>query len=141
MVFEVDEATVPQAAEAIRPRALVLTNVFRDQLDRYGEVDKIFTFWRKVDVFPPGPLEDARMHTRFVIPDAAGKAIGRLHFDLQPAIRTSDNQPMYVLHLTARGQLGDGIEFLDVGRDWIVRTFKALTTDSMHKVWRIKTDA
>ncbi len=109
--------------------------------DRYGEVDKIFSFWRTLDVFPPGPLEDARMHTRFVIPDGAGKAIGRLHFDLQPAVRTSDNHPMYVLHLTARGQLGDGVEFLDVGRDWIVRTFKALTTDSMHKVWRIKSDA
>jgi UDP-N-acetylmuramyl tripeptide synthase len=46
-VFEVDEATVPQATAAIDPRLLVFTNLFRDQLDRYGEVDSIATLWRQ----------------------------------------------------------------------------------------------
>jgi UDP-N-acetylmuramyl tripeptide synthase len=45
-VFEVDEATVPEAARALRPRAIVLTNLFRDQLDRYGEVDTVAAKWR-----------------------------------------------------------------------------------------------
>lgn len=37
-VLETDEATVPRAASEVRPRVLAVTNFFRDQLDRYGEV-------------------------------------------------------------------------------------------------------
>jgi UDP-N-acetylmuramyl tripeptide synthase len=46
-LFEVDEAHVPTAARALRPRVLALLNVFRDQLDRYGEVDLVATTWRQ----------------------------------------------------------------------------------------------
>jgi UDP-N-acetylmuramyl tripeptide synthase len=45
-VFEVDEATLPEAAAALNPRVIVFTNLFRDQLDRYGEVDSVATLWR-----------------------------------------------------------------------------------------------
>ncbi|MGH2454058.1 MAG: MurT ligase domain-containing protein [bacterium] len=45
-VFEVDEATLPLVAEPLRPRALVLGNLFRDQLDRYGEIDLVADRWR-----------------------------------------------------------------------------------------------
>jgi UDP-N-acetylmuramyl tripeptide synthase len=46
-IFEVDEAHVPAAVAATRPRVLLLTNLFRDQLDRYGEIDLIATRWRE----------------------------------------------------------------------------------------------
>lgn len=39
-VMEVDEATVPRAARELRPVGMVVTNFFRDQLDRYGELDR-----------------------------------------------------------------------------------------------------
>jgi len=45
-VFEVDEATLPDAVRALSPRVLLFTNLFRDQLDRYGEVDSIAARWR-----------------------------------------------------------------------------------------------
>lgn len=109
--------------------------------ERYGEIEKIFMFWRSPDVIPPGPAEDLRLHARFVIPGSEGKPVGRLHVAVQPAVRTSDNRPMYVLHLTARGQVGEGVDFFDIGREWIVTTFKRLTTSSMHNIWRIKDDA
>lgn len=109
--------------------------------DNYGEFENVFTFWRFPNATPPGPPEDLRLHARFVIPDDDGKPIGRLHVDLQPAVRISDNLPMYVLHLTARGQVGDGLGFFDIGRKWIVTTFKRLTTESMHNIWRIKKHA
>ncbi|MEA2683876.1 MAG: hypothetical protein QOK05_2204 [Chloroflexota bacterium] len=38
-VFEVDEASLPAAVEAIAPRLVIVTNLFRDQLDRYGELE------------------------------------------------------------------------------------------------------
>lgn len=46
-VFEVDEATLPAAVAAVRPRAVIFTNLFRDQLDRYGEVDTVAARWRR----------------------------------------------------------------------------------------------
>ena len=45
-LFEVDEAALPAVAEALAPRALVLGNLFRDQLDRYGELELIAAGWR-----------------------------------------------------------------------------------------------
>src|SRR6185436_5428211 len=45
-LFEVDEATLPQALEHIQPRVLLLHNIFRDQLDRYGEVHFVASLWR-----------------------------------------------------------------------------------------------
>src|SRR5207253_6369551 len=44
-LFEVDEANLPAAVDALRPRVVALLNVFRDQLDRYGEVDLIAQTW------------------------------------------------------------------------------------------------
>jgi UDP-N-acetylmuramyl tripeptide synthase len=46
-LFEVDEFTLPAAVEATRPAALVLLNLFRDQLDRFGEIDLIADRWRR----------------------------------------------------------------------------------------------
>lgn len=46
-LFETDEATMPAAVAALRPKVLVFTNLFRDQLDRYGEVDSVADLWRK----------------------------------------------------------------------------------------------
>jgi UDP-N-acetylmuramyl tripeptide synthase len=45
-LFETDEATMPAAVAALQPRVIVVTNLFRDQLDRYGEVDSVAGLWR-----------------------------------------------------------------------------------------------
>ncbi len=45
-IFEIDEATLPHAARAVHPRAVLFTNLFRDQLDRYGEVEHVAQVWR-----------------------------------------------------------------------------------------------
>lgn len=38
-LLEVDEATVPKFCEQVSPSLAIVTNFFRDQLDRYGELD------------------------------------------------------------------------------------------------------
>ncbi len=40
-LFEVDEASLPRVLGRVRPRAVVITNLFRDQLDRYFELDQL----------------------------------------------------------------------------------------------------
>jgi len=47
-LFEVDEAALPEVAQRIKPRALLLGNLFRDQLDRYGELEHVAARWRDV---------------------------------------------------------------------------------------------
>ncbi len=46
-ILEVDEAALPQIVQSIPPRTVVFTNLFRDQLDRYGEVNSIVALWRQ----------------------------------------------------------------------------------------------
>jgi|SRR5579884_2760753 len=45
-LFEVDEAALPEIARRVRPKALLLGNLFRDQLDRYGELELVAARWR-----------------------------------------------------------------------------------------------
>jgi UDP-N-acetylmuramyl tripeptide synthase len=45
-LFEVDEGALPEVARRLRPRAIVLGNLFRDQLDRYGELELVAQRWR-----------------------------------------------------------------------------------------------
>lgn len=46
-ILEVDEAVMPIIVPETHPRVAVFNNLFRDQLDRYGEVDSVMTRWRK----------------------------------------------------------------------------------------------
>src|SRR5215471_11209098 len=46
-LFEVDEGAFPDVARRIRPHAVCLGNLFRDQLDRYGELERIAERWRE----------------------------------------------------------------------------------------------
>ncbi|MGI9659208.1 MAG: MurT ligase domain-containing protein [Gaiellaceae bacterium] len=45
-LLEVDEAAFPELSQALAPRAVVMGNLFRDQLDRYGELETIAEAWR-----------------------------------------------------------------------------------------------
>ena len=45
-LFEVDEAALPGLIGQTRPRVITLMNLFRDQLDRYGELEHLVERWR-----------------------------------------------------------------------------------------------
>jgi UDP-N-acetylmuramyl tripeptide synthase len=47
-VIEADEAALPELVRRVQPRIILLNNLFRDQLDRYGELDTIGKTWRGV---------------------------------------------------------------------------------------------
>jgi lipid II isoglutaminyl synthase (glutamine-hydrolysing) len=46
-LFEVDEAALPELVRRLRPRSVYLGNLFRDQLDRYGELELVAERWRE----------------------------------------------------------------------------------------------
>jgi UDP-N-acetylmuramyl tripeptide synthase len=47
-LFEVDEAWLAQIAEQLDPALLILGNLFRDQLDRYGELELLADRWAEL---------------------------------------------------------------------------------------------
>jgi UDP-N-acetylmuramyl tripeptide synthase len=47
-LFEVDEAWLPRIAAELKPRLIVLGNLFRDQLDRYGELEHLADEWAEL---------------------------------------------------------------------------------------------
>jgi UDP-N-acetylmuramyl tripeptide synthase len=47
-LFEVDEAWLPRVSAELDPRLIVLGNLFRDQLDRYGELERLADDWAAV---------------------------------------------------------------------------------------------
>jgi lipid II isoglutaminyl synthase (glutamine-hydrolysing) len=57
-LFEVDEAALPELVRRLRPRAVCLGNLFRDQLDRYGELELVAERWRGAVADLP---EDAKL--------------------------------------------------------------------------------
>jgi lipid II isoglutaminyl synthase (glutamine-hydrolysing) len=59
-LFEVDEAWLPRVAHDLHPRLVVLSNLFRDQLDRYGELETLADEWARLVAGSAG-------HTEFVL--------------------------------------------------------------------------
>jgi UDP-N-acetylmuramyl tripeptide synthase len=59
-LFEVDEAWLPKVAEQLDPSLIVLGNLFRDQLDRYGEIETLADEWARLAAERAG-------RTRFVL--------------------------------------------------------------------------
>ncbi len=55
-IYEIDEAALVPLLPRLRPRISVFLNLFRDQLDRYAEVDSVARKWRAVlDAAPVAP--------------------------------------------------------------------------------------
>jgi UDP-N-acetylmuramyl tripeptide synthase len=59
-LFEVDEAWLPRVAAQLDPSLIVLGNLFRDQLDRYGEMEALADEWGKT-------IEARTGRSRFVL--------------------------------------------------------------------------
>ncbi|MXZ47551.1 MAG: DUF1727 domain-containing protein [Chloroflexi bacterium] len=77
-VLEVDEAALPGLLPVLRPRAALFLNLFRDQLDRYGEVDSVAEGWREM-----------------LVADASGLTL----------VLNADDPPIAELADTARGEV------------------------------------
>jgi lipid II isoglutaminyl synthase (glutamine-hydrolysing) len=61
-LFEVDELWLDSLAAQLRPRAILLGNLFRDQLDRYGELETIADRWdAAVNRMPTHPARDSTL--------------------------------------------------------------------------------
>jgi len=105
-----------------------------------ADLPKVLTVWSgdtSDDSLPP--IEEARLHWQYRM-EEGDAPVGRLHIQLQPAVRTLDRMPLLSLTLIGRGPPPpDGIPgvlaFADRAHEWIVRGFTSITTPLMHKIW------
>ncbi|MCB0994836.1 MAG: DUF1727 domain-containing protein [Acidimicrobiales bacterium] len=118
-LFEVDEAALPAVSRQLRPRVVVLMNLFRDQLDRFGELESLVERWRTmVDELDPSTVlvanaDDpavaalAMRHDRVVLfgVDAADVARAELSHAADSTHCTSCNAPL-AYDLITIGHLG-----------------------------------
>jgi UDP-N-acetylmuramyl tripeptide synthase len=79
-LFEVDEAWLPRVAAHLKPSLIVLGNLFRDQLDRYGEMEALAGEWA-------GMVAEREGHAGFVL-NADDPAIADLGRDGDGAPRS-----------------------------------------------------
>jgi uncharacterized protein (TIGR04255 family) len=87
--------------------------------------------------------EDTTFHTRFRIPDPQTDETpaGRLYVSAEPALRSADLVPIYLLKMTAHIVMpmpddSAMIRALDLGREWAVRAFDQVTTPEFKAVWQ-----
>lgn len=69
---------------------------------------------------------------------------GRLHIAVQHMLRGVDQKQVVQLRLVARGKPNSSSDadlqaWFDRGREWIVRGFTEVTSDSAHKLWKRRT--
>jgi len=89
-ILEVDENIVPKVLTPLQPQIILCLNLFRDQLDRYGEVDTISKRWTKV--ISTLPLETV------VIPNADDPTLSNLGQELpQRVLFFGLNEPEHYL--------------------------------------------
>jgi UDP-N-acetylmuramyl tripeptide synthase len=77
-LFEVDEFALAEVVARLAPRAVVLMNLFRDQLDRYGELEAIADSWARTIARLPAS-------TTLVL-NADDPAVAALADDLHPTV-------------------------------------------------------
>ncbi len=127
---------------SIKPIQCEVTYINQITLDEgwrdHSDLSKIVTVWQDTDSFLPKP-EQVQFLSSYVIPGEE-RPLGRLHVSMQPAFTVAEQQPIYVLNVTARGYpLGDNLQgvlrFFDIGHEWVVRGFTSITSDVMHRVW------
>lgn len=76
-IFEVDENNLPKALLQLTPDAIIFLNLFRDQLDRYGEINSIASKWqdalKKLPKKTTVVLNADDPEIRYLVKNVAGK--------------------------------------------------------------------
>ena len=81
-LFEVDEGALPEAIRRTRPRVVGLANLFRDQLDRYGELELVAERWRDAVAAIPSETRLVLNADDPVVADLAGERVSVLRYGL-----------------------------------------------------------
>jgi UDP-N-acetylmuramyl tripeptide synthase len=82
-LFEVDEAWLAPVARSLDARLFLLSNLFRDQLDRYGELDIVADRWAKLVVEREGRSQFVLNADDPLVADLGRERSGVLYFGVE----------------------------------------------------------
>ena len=82
-LFELDEFWVDRVTPQLRPRAILLSNLFRDQLDRYGELETIADRWAAVVTTLPADVRLVLNADDPLIADLGRERAGACYFGVE----------------------------------------------------------
>jgi UDP-N-acetylmuramyl tripeptide synthase len=82
-LFEVDEFWLERVVGALDPRAMLLSNLFRDQLDRYGELETIGEKWAEVVASRPAETRLVLNADDPLVADLGRERDGVLYFGVE----------------------------------------------------------
>jgi uncharacterized protein (TIGR04255 family) len=125
---------------------ITYTNVIEpgDAWERHGQLGNVITpLVLKYSDRTLSEPESMQFAAQYQLPGNEGP-MGRLYVLAQPVFRGGDNRALILLNLTVRGVpagnriLEDVLNFMNFGREQIVRAFASITTPEMHKLWRRK---
>lgn len=115
---------------------------FDNELTGCGELKRIVASWSGASSgeFLP-KVDKVSLNTSYAMPQKKG----RLRISLQPVIRSRDGMEVLQLDVSATGRptsskTPDILEWLDLGREWVVKGFADFTTPEMHMKWRRTND-
>ncbi len=92
-LFEVDEFWLDRVTPQLRPRAILLSNLFRDQLDRYGELETIADRWADVVASLPPTARLVLNADDPLIADLGRDATNVTYFGIEdPSVATAEMQ-------------------------------------------------
>jgi uncharacterized protein (TIGR04255 family) len=101
-----------------------------------------FENWTATSGHHLGEPEEVRFAAVYQVGDVDAEA--KLFASLDPGAQPFGTSPTTLFTLTVRGQLNrslppaEALQYLDIGRSHIVRSFTELTTASMHTLWGLK---
>lgn len=113
-----------------------------DAESSHDKLNEVFIGWsNKYCPATIADIEDINLGMRHVVKDSNGEFLGRLYIKIQPAFRAADDKPIFLVELTLRGRplrnnIEGVMEFMNIGREKIVRAFAEMTTPEMHKLWQ-----
>jgi UDP-N-acetylmuramyl tripeptide synthase len=116
-LFEVDEAAVPDVLSTLNPMAVLLLDLFRDQLDRYGEVAIVAALWTAAIARVPGTAQVIANADDPLVAEVARAALGpAVLFGIQESDRRGDTQsakrsPDHARDVKACPRCGGHIEY------------------------------
>jgi len=138
MDFATDQSLgelIPQQCEVTYVNQIQRNGVWQN----HGDLAKAIVLAGQVTGSFLTELESASVNATAVIREG-DRPLGRLHISASPAYRAEENEPVFILNLTARGEpinpdLSGVLEFLDAAHRWVVLSFADVTSSSMQSVW------
>jgi len=127
---------------SLKPNQCEISYINHIKADKiHSQLNDVFVGWSdKYDLSEIADVEDVLLNIKHTVKDSNGDFVGRLYVKVQPAFTIADDRPIFLIELTVRGRpLGEGLEgvldFMDLGREKIVRAFTKMTTKEMHDLW------